>query len=118
MLKKIALWVIAFALSHFVASLGWAEQGQAFMYIYLGAIIAFIIVMILVVLVMGIASNEKAATGAISGIVIIATIFYVGVILIATWVATQIFNVDYFVVYQIMTFGQCIDFSSKDNETR
>ena len=116
MLTKLALWGIAFALSHLVASFGWAEQEQAFMYIHLGAMIIFIIAMILFVLARGTSSDEKAAALAISGMAIIATIFYLGVILIATWVATQIFNVDYFFVYQIMTFGQCINFSSKDDD--
>ena len=115
MLKKFAVWAIAFALSYFVASLGWAEQGEAFLYIYLGAQILLIIAIILIIMIGGAIVKEKMLAGGVSGIIILATIFIVAVTLLATWVATQLFNVDYFVVYQIMTFGQCLSGSSKSS---
>ena len=59
--------------------------------------------------------KEKMLAGGVSGIIILVTIFFVVVTLFTTWVVTQLFNVDYFVVYQIMTFGQCLSVSSKSN---
>lgn len=115
MLKKFAFWAIVFALSWFVESLGWAEQGEAFLYIYLGGLVLFIIVIILIVMIGGAIDDEKMLAGGVSGIIILATIFLVAVTLFATWVATQLFNVDYFVVYQIMTFGQCLSGNSNNS---
>ena len=110
-----AVWAIAFGLSYFVASLGWAEQGEAFLYIYLGAQILLIIAVIFIIMIGGAMVKEKMLTGGVSGIIILVTIFFVAVTLFTTWVVTQLFNVDYFVVYQIMTFGQCLSVSSKSN---
>lgn len=32
----------------------------------------------------------------------------IGLIIFATWAATQLFDVDFYVAFQIMTFGQCL----------
>jgi len=36
--------------------------------------------------------------------------------LFATWGATKLFNVDFYVAYQIMTFGHCLCTSNKKKE--
>ena len=105
MLKKFALWFICFGLSFLVESWGWAEQGKAFIYIDLGAVGLILAVVILICLFAGDGAVERL------GIPLVVTICYVAivaVILFATWGATKLFNVDYYVAYQIMTFGQCL----------
>lgn len=98
-------------LSWFVASLGWAEQGEAFLYINLGVQVIITIANVLLLIVEGAVEDEDLVDESISGLIITV------IILFATWVATQLFNVDYFVAYQIMTFGQCLSGSSnKSND--
>lgn len=117
MLKKFAIWAITFMLSWFVASLGWAEQGEAFLYIHLGVQVIIIIAIVILLIVVGAVGDEALIAGGISGVIIIAMIAIIAIILFTTWVATQLFNVDYFVAYQIMTFGQCLSGSSnKSND--
>lgn len=109
MLRKFALWFIFFGLSFLVESWGWAEQGKAFMYIDLGYRALFIVAIICIAIFAGNGLGERL------GIPLIVAIGYaaiVAVILFATWGATKLFNVDYYVAFQIMTFGQCLCTSS------
>ena len=113
MLKKFALWFVCFGLSFLIESWGLAEQGKAFLIIDLGATGLIIIVLVLICLFLGDGLLERI------GVPVLALLVYVGVTLItlfATWGATQLFDVDYFVAYQIMTFGQCLCSSSSKKE--
>ncbi len=113
MLKKFALWFICFGLSFLVESWGWAEQGKAFLYIDLGAVGLILILAILILLFAGDGLGERI------GIPLVIVFVYAGivvVILFATWGATQLFDVDYYVAFQIMTFGQCLCSSSKKED--
>ena len=113
MLKKFALWFVCFGLSFLVESWGWAEQGKAFLYIDLGAVGLILILAILILLFAGDGLGERI------GIPLIIVLVYAGivvVILFATWAATQLFDVDYYVAFQIMTFGQCLCSSSKKED--
>ena len=113
MLKKFALWFICFGLSFLVESWGWAEQGKAFMYIDLGAVGLILAVVILICLFAGDGAVERLG---IPLVVAICYVAIVAVILFATWGATELFNVDYYVAYQIMTFGQCLCTSSSSKK--
>ena len=113
MLKKFALWFICFGLSFLVESWGWAEQGKAFMIIDLGAMGLIIAIVILICLFGGDGLGERL------GIPVVLALVYAGlmvIILFATWGATQLFDVDYYVAFQIMTFGQCLCSASKKDE--
>ena len=110
MLKKFALWFICFGLSFLIESWGWTEQGKAFLYIDLGATGLIIVVAILVCLFAGDGLGERI------GLPLIMALLYAGIIIVilfATWGATQLFDLDYYVAFQIMTFGQCLCSSSK-----
>lgn len=114
MLKKFALWFICFGLSFLVESFGWAEQGRAFLYIELGTVGLLIAVLVLICLFGGTGALEKV------GLPFILVIIYAittGIALFATWGATKLFDVDFFVAYQIMSFGQCLcgNSSKKDD---
>lgn len=109
MLKKFAWWFICFGLSFLVADVfGWTDQGRAFMYINLGVSVAFIAIMVLMLLIAGIVVREKLATIGVSFLLVIVMAVVIAIELFATWGATKLFDVDFFVTYQIMTFGACL----------
>ncbi len=113
MFKKFALWFLCFALSILVSYIfRWTEQGKAFLYINLGAQILVVLCEILISV--GIVSKFAGSfnTRVVSVICIIGIIIQILIILFATWGATKLFDVDFFVAYQIMTFGQCLCSSS------
>ena len=105
MLKKFLMWFIAFGLSFLVESLGWAEQGKAFLFIYFASDVLIIALLILVCLFAGDGLGERIGFPVIVAVVYGAII---AIILFATWGATKLFNVDYYVAFQIMTFGLCL----------
>ncbi len=116
MLKKFALWFICFGLSFLVSDVfGWTEQGKAFLYINLGARILMIIAFIVIFIITGIDSGSVAEANGISFLLVLVTVVSLAIILFATWGATKLFGIDFFVAYQIMTFGQCLCTDSKKN---
>lgn len=116
MLKKFALWFICFGLSFLVSDVfGWTEQGKAFLYINLGARILMILAFIVIFIITGIDSGSVAEANGISFLLVLVTVVSLAIILFATWGATKLFGIDFFVAYQIMTFGQCLCTDSKKN---
>lgn len=116
MFKKFVLWFICFGLSFLVQSWGWTEQGKAFLYINLGADILLILVVLAILVIAGLAEDRAAEANGISFLVILVTVGIVAIVLFATWGATKLFNVDFYVAYQIMTFGQCLCTNSKKKD--
>lgn len=117
MLKKFALWFICFGLSFLVQSWGWAEQGQAFLYINLAIVLIGICISIVVFVISGLVADfadcEAEANRFyfifVRDIAAIASIaVLLAIELFATWEATKLFNVDFYTAYMIMTFGQCL----------
>ncbi|MBO5116705.1 MAG: hypothetical protein J6C25_04270 [Treponema sp.] len=116
MFKKFALWFICFGLSFLVESWGWTEQGKAFMYINLGTSILIVLIVLAILVIAGIADGCAAEANGISFLAILVTIGALAITLFATWGATKLFNVDFYVAYQIMTFGQCLCTSNKKKD--
>ena len=117
MLKKFALWFICFGLSFLVADVfGWTDQGKAFLYIHLGTGIIIIAIIILVVFIAGGLTNSFFEGSAISLLAALVTLANLAIILFATWGATKLFEVNFYVVYQIMTFGQCLCVEKKKED--
>lgn len=116
MLKKFALWFICFGLSFLVQSWGWAEQGKAFLYIDLGVGVLIVVALIAIVIIAGLADGFAAEAGGISFLTVLITAGIIAIILFATWGATKLFDVDFYVAYQIMTFGQCLCTRNKKKE--
>lgn len=109
MLKKFSYWFIIFGLSYLVADVfGWTDQGRAFMYLSLGGFAALMLIFTLIILIAGVAVKEKliAFTGGSS--IILITIIAVAIELFATWGATKLLHVDFFIAYQLITFGACL----------
>ena len=110
MLKKFAIWFICFGLSFLVQNLGWAEQGKAFLYIHIGLNVLIIALLIAIAIILGLTNGFEfaALSCGVSFISILITAVEIVITLFATWGATKLFNVDFYVAYQIMTFGQCL----------
>ena len=116
MLKKFALWFICFGLSFLVQSCGWTEQGKAFLYINLGVSVLIVVALIAIVIIAGLADGFAAEAGGVSFLAVLITAGAIAITLFATWGATKLFNVDFYVAYQIMTFGQCLCTSNKKKD--
>lgn len=109
MLKKLVGWFVCFGLSFLVANVfGWTDQGRAFLYIHLGTAVIAIAIEILIILIAGIAVREKLVASGISVVAIILFAIEIGIVLFATWGVTKLFDVEFFVAYQIITFVACI----------
>ena len=116
MLKNFTTWFIVFGLSFLVSDVfGWTEQGKAFFYIHLGVSIILILVLIAMLIVAGLAGGFAAKANGVSILIVFITAGLVAIDLLATWGATKLFGVDFYVAYQIMTFGQCLSYK-KDKE--
>lgn len=110
MLKKFALWFICFGLSFLAESLGLAEQGKAFLLINLGEDCLILFFILIVCLLGGDGLGERIGIPVLSAVIFAVAVL---IILVATWGATKIFDIDYYVVFQIMTFGQCLCTSTR-----
>jgi len=109
MLKKFVWWFICFGLSYLVSDVfHWTDQGNAFLWIFLGSSVLLIIGLIVVLLIGGIATRSATLMTSISFLVIIVMAVVTAITLFATWGATKLFNVEFYVAFQIMTFGQCL----------
>lgn len=91
MFKKILFWLFAFAVSFMVQGFGLAEQGTAFMIIHLS------------VFALGIILSLIFDSGSGLQLIIVLTLQ-----LVASWIFTKVFNIDYTVAYQIIAFGLSI----------
>ncbi len=117
MLKKFALWFICFVLSFLVSDkLGLTTQGKAFLYIRLSVSILIILAFIVILIIGGLISGSAAEANGISFLVVLAAAVALAITLFATWGATKLFGIDFFVAYQIMTFGQCLCTDSKKKD--
>lgn len=119
MLKKFAWWFICFGASFLVADVfGWTDQGRAFLYIKLGVSVALLAIVILILLIAGIAVKEKLLMSGISFLFVILQAVSIAITLFATWGATKLFDVDFFVAYQIMSFGACLATTSTSKKEK
>ena len=118
MLKKFAIWFIAFGLSFLVSEVfKWTEQGKAFIYIHLGGAIVIILALAIILIIAGLVVREEKTKANISSLLLmLEAAGTLAITLFATWAASKLFNVDFFVAYQIMTFGQCLCTENKKKD--
>ncbi len=118
MIKKFATWFIVFGLSFLVSEVfKWTEQGKAFIYIHLGGAIVIILVLAIILIIAGLVVREKKLKANISSLLLILeAVGILAITLFATWGATKLFDVDFFITYQIMTFGQCLCTENKKKD--
>ena len=119
MLKKFAWWFICFGASFLISDVfGWTDQGRAFLYIRLITSIAAFSIVILILLIAGIAVKEKLLMTGISFLFVIWQAVSIVIVLFATWGATKLFDIDFFVAYQIMSFGACLATTSTSKKEK
>lgn len=117
MIKKFVAWFIYFGLSFLIADVfGWTDQGRAFMYLRLGSTVVIILTVSLILLLAGVAMKQKLLMSGVSFALIGSFTFCTLITLFATWGATKLFDIDFFVAYQIMTFGACLVTSSSKKD--
>ena len=117
MIKKFVAWFIYFGLSFLIADVfGWTDQGRAFMYLRLGSTVVIILTVSLILLLAGVAMKQKLLMSGVSFTLIVSVAFSTLITLFATWGATKLFDIDFFVAYQIMTFGACLVTSSSKKD--
>ena len=117
MIKKFVAWFIYFGLSFLIADVfGWTDQGRAFMYLRLGSTVVIILTVSLILLLAGVAMKQKLLMSGVSFTLIVSVAFCTLITLFATWGATKLFDIDFFVAYQIMTFGACLVTSSSKKD--
>ena len=93
---------ICYGLSFLVEKWGWATQGEAFFYIMIGSgILLFLSCCIL-------GDYLIKSRGRFTLIGAWGQFKRLVITIITTWVATKLFDVDFFIAYQLMTFGQCL----------
>lgn len=105
MLKKFGYWFLCFGLSYLIQSLNWMEQGKAFLMIHLSVSAVLLLICLIIYLFLG---NDLGQHLSFSFVTIGIMAFTIAITLFATWIATKIFNVDFYVAYQIMVFGRCL----------
>ncbi len=105
MLKKLTAWLVCFGLSYVVQSFGWTGNAEAFMYIYLGYTT---LLMVGAAIIFCLAQRESwtVKLGSVAMVILTSAagiLFAIGV----TWLASKLFNVNFYVVYQVITFVMC-----------
>lgn len=115
MVKKFICWFVFFGLSFLLSAL-LGGQGKAFFIIHLGFSIIFIFSILATIAGIGSKTIFSPFTDAITFIGTVMTFVYLAITVFATWAATKLFGIDFFVAYQIMTFGQCLCRSSSSSK--
>lgn len=114
---KFVIWFIFFGISFAVANIGGIEQAKAFMYITLGSFVLIMAFITLLFIFVGRFSQQHIYYDAdffgestlfwIPWVLDIFVIIFIVVIFLLTWVASYLFNVDFYLAYEIITFIPC-----------
>lgn len=98
-------WFACLALSFFIKKLGYAEQGKAFWVVYICGYIAFTIRLIILFISFGNSLIERITAAVYTAFIYIAVIL---TIMLITYLASLLFNVNFYIELQIITFFQCL----------
>jgi len=102
MLKKICFWFLCLGISYLTQLVGLCSQEKSFMYIYLAIDIIYVSLSFLIILLNRVdSSNENEIIESSYSLKEILFAF------ITSWLASKMFNVNFYICYEIMTFGQC-----------
>lgn len=114
MLEKLKTWFIVFSISFLVSWLGWAEQGKAFFFIYLGVSTIIICVSVAIIVIAGFVTDLAAVTNGLSFLVVLFFAASIAITFLVTWIISKVFGIDFYVAYQILTLLNCL-FNKKNN---
>ena len=112
MLQKFSWWFVVFGASMLVQLMGLTDQGTTFVCIHLSCTV---LVWILGFWYVGYFKDALRFGKEIQTYVTIEAVLEVGFRIIATWGVTKLFDVNFAVAYQIMTFGQCLCVSHQNS---
>lgn len=115
MLKKLLGWFIIFCISLFIEALGIASQGQAFFCIKMAGTILISLIIVAIVLLAGLLTNEFLIANGISLILIWKILKTLAIILLVAWIASSIFNINFFIVYELLELGWCFINTDKND---
>ena len=114
---KFVAWFITFGLSFLAAEWELAEQGRAFFFTSLSMDVLMVLVLLVLMLIAAISDGDiRTEASIVSVVAILALLFEIAAVLFATWGATKLFDVDFYVAYQLMTFGQCLCITGKKKD--
>lgn len=111
MFRKLVHWFIVFGLSYLAEYLGVAQQGVAFIAIYLGISVVLLIFCILELAIVDVilkSSEYSKLSQRISLSAALKTMASISIVLLAVWLSTKLWNIDFLASFQIMTFGSCV----------
>ena len=112
MLREFFWWFVFWGASILVQLMGVTDQGTAFVCIHLSCTI---LVWIVGVVYVGYFKEALRFGKEIQTYVTIEAVLEVVARIIATWGVTQLFDVNFAVAYQIITFGQCLCISHQSS---
>ena len=98
-------WFACLTLSFFINKLGYAEQGKAFLVVYICGYIAFTIRLIILFISFGNSLIERITAAVYTAFIYIAVILTV---MLITYLASLLFNEHFYIELQIITFFQCL----------
>ena len=107
--RKLICWFTILGLSFLVEKLGWIEQGKAFFWIDLILLLIIVGVSTIVAVVERKSSVVKA---------LISLVIVVGISILATWGVAELYNIDFYITYQIISLGKCFVMLEKKNKNR
>jgi len=102
LIKSYSYWFICFGLSLLIKSLGFLEQGEAFFFLY------FAITIIMVIHNIRLTIDKTSLLG-----ILIAFGMVLGFSMLESWIASKLFNIDIYIIFQIITFGKCSSTKNK-----
>ena len=96
---------VCFGFSFLVEALGWTTQGKAFFWIVLGLAFVALLVSFISIIFCGASTGtlSRSLKKAFRLLLIIVGVF--AILLAVTWGATMLFNVDFYVAFQLLGLG-------------
>ena len=101
MLKELIVWIISFIVSTVFSKYTGTEQGQLFICMYVGSEVFLMIVGCCILVACG-------AKKSIPTKEILAYVAELAITIAVTWELSQIFSVNFYVAYQMISIGQIL----------
>ncbi len=112
LLKRLAILGLAFI----VSCISQFEIAQSYFYIDIGWVVIQIIILIAIIAIGGALCEEGALAGAINFVVVLITGALIAANLVLSWLASWVFNIDFYTAYVVIDFILCLIPSKKKEE--
>lgn len=109
-ISNFIIWFSCFGLSFLLNALFDVNQGKAFIFFHLEIDFIFLIIFILMA-IFGAIKRDSYFYDSLEAVLSIALPLIV--IFFSTWMASKLFNIDFYLAYQLMTFGRCLSNNRK-----